>query len=77
MCFKVCFVRFIQSSITLTSLDPTHKRGPNLDGKLAHLEAGLWKFEADGTRRRWSGLVVCQRKRFCFVEKLKSVKEKD
>ena len=40
MYFKVCFVRFIQSSITLTSLDPTHKDGPNLDGKLAHLRLG-------------------------------------
>ena len=40
MCFKVCFVRFIQSSITLTSLDPTHKDGPNLDGKLAHMRLG-------------------------------------
>ena len=36
VCFKVCFVRFIQSSITLTSLDPTHKDEPNLDGKIAH-----------------------------------------
>ena len=36
VCFKVCFVRFIQSSITLTSLDPTHKDKPNLDGKIAH-----------------------------------------
>ena len=36
VCFKVCFVRFIQSSITLTSRDPTHKDEPNLDGKIAH-----------------------------------------
>ena len=36
VCFKVCFVRFIQSSITLTSLGPTHKDEPNLDGKIAH-----------------------------------------
>ena len=35
VCFKVCFVRFIQSSIPLTSLDPAHKHGPNLDGKIA------------------------------------------
>ena len=34
--FQECFVRFIQSSITLTSLDPTHNDGPNLDGKIAH-----------------------------------------
>ena len=36
VCFKVCFVRFIQSSITLTSVGPTHKDEPNLDGKIAH-----------------------------------------
>ena len=36
VCFKVCFVRFIQSSITLTSLGPTHKDEPNLGGKIAH-----------------------------------------
>jgi len=36
VCFNVCFVRFIQSSITLTSRDPTHKDKPNLEGKIAH-----------------------------------------
>ena len=77
MCFKVCFVRFIQSSITVTSLDPTHKDGPNLDGKLAHLRLGCGNLKLTVQEEGRSGLVVCQRKRFCFVEKLKSVKEKD
>ena len=65
VCFKVCFVRFIQISITLTSLDPTHKDEPGWqNSSLAScLEAGLWlklTVQEEGGLLWWSR----QRKRF-------------